>query len=168
MSFQHNRTLAVKYLKEIFGQWRYDLIEEVVHENYHMNESSVDLIKRHQVVKKGREAFHDRVESIRIGMPNMVFNILKIIAEEDGVITWWSWEGTQDGTLFGFPPKGKEMKIFGTNFFEIKDEKIYSSLTNFDTFSFLIQLGHALVQVDQEDLVLQYLKNLEEMGPLEF
>ena len=60
------------------------------------------------------------------------------------------------------------MKIFGTNYFEIKDGKIYSSLTNFDTFSFLIQLDHASVQMDQEDLVLQYLKNLEELGPLEY
>lgn len=166
MSFEHNRALAVKYLKEIFGEWNFDLIDEVVHEDYTMSESSVELIKRHQTVNKGRSALLDRIKSIRQGMPNMRFNILKIIAEKNGVITWWSWEGKQEGLLFGFPPKNKEMKIFGTNYFEIKDGKIYSSLTNFDTFSFLIQLDHASVQIDQEELVLQYLKSLEELGPL--
>ena len=28
MSFEYNRTLAVKYLKEIYGEWKFDLIDE--------------------------------------------------------------------------------------------------------------------------------------------
>ena len=166
MSYDHNRKLAVRYLKELITGWNYEKVDEILHPEYRLSASSVDIAVQEDEGLTGIKAFLRRIENIRKGMPDQVFHILKIIAEKDSVITWWSWEGTQTGELFGFPPKNRHMKVFGTMFFEIRDERIYTNLVNFDTFSFLIQLGHAAIKVDENELVLQYLENLEKLGPL--
>lgn len=164
--FDHNRKLAIRYLKEIIGEWNYDNVHEIMHPEYSLSDASVDIALQKEVGLVGMDAFIERTENLRKGMPNQKFHILKIIAEENSAITWWSWEGTQTGDLFGFPPKNRSMKVFGTMFFEIRDKLIYSTIVNFDTFSFLIQLGHASIKVDEDDLVMKYLKSLEELGPL--
>ncbi|OLS24996.1 MAG: hypothetical protein HeimC2_20510 [Candidatus Heimdallarchaeota archaeon LC_2] len=54
-------------------------------------------------------------------------------------------------------------KIYGTNHFTFKVGKFISQTVNFDSISFLVQLGHISVNEDQQKLVEQYLKRLEDM-----
>lgn len=159
---EENKIIAKKYLLELFGKWNLDLIDELIHDDYELSEKSVSVILQGGI-EKGKSAFAKRMVNFSKALPDLKYGIIKIIAEDDSVIVWWALRGTQAEELFGFPSKGKTVQVFGTNHFIFRDGKIINNTTNFDSFSFLIQLGHVTIHTDQEEMVMQYLKHLESM-----
>ncbi|OLS24995.1 MAG: hypothetical protein HeimC2_20500 [Candidatus Heimdallarchaeota archaeon LC_2] len=163
MSIEKNKILAKKFLLELYCRWNYDLVDELIHEDYELGKDSVSILAQARTLP-GKAAFVKRLKYYHKALPDMRYGIIKIISEEDNVIVWWAMKATQVGDFNDFPTKGKKVQIFGTHHFEIKDGKIISSTINFDTFSFLIQLGHIEVTNEQEDMVMEYLKRIEKLG----
>lgn len=159
MTIEKNKQIAKKYLLELYGKWNIDLVDELIHDEYVLSDNSVVLSSQYST-EKGKAAFLKRLIEFSKSLPDLKYGIIKIIAEEDSVIVWWALKATQVGEVFGFPSKGKTVQIFGTNHFIMEDGKIRSNTINFDTFSFLIQLGHVTINTDQEEMVMQYLKHL--------
>ncbi len=162
MSIEDNKIIAKKYHLEFCSKWNFDLIDEIIHEDYELHESSVGIVQKEEIVK-GKEGFRKRMKRFATAFPDLKYGIIKIIAEGDSVIVWWALRATQADEIFGFPSKGQKIQIFGTNHFTMKDGKIISNIINYDTFSFLIQLGHVTINTDQDDMVMQYLKHLESL-----
>ncbi|MCY3415097.1 MAG: ester cyclase [Candidatus Heimdallarchaeota archaeon] len=165
MSLEKNKNLACKFLTELYSKWQFDVIDEIIHDNYKISERSVSVIHLEESMPPGpgKQELKKRVQYFRKAMPNMRYTILKLIAEDDSVMAWWTWEGTQEDELFGFSPNYKSMKIFGTNLFKIKDGKILSTSVSFDTFSLLIQLGHVQIDQDQDEFIMKYLEKLRDL-----
>lgn len=162
MSLEFNKTLVQKYQLELFSKWKMDLIEEIIHENYKISPKSVSIVTSNN--PEGRENFRNRLIAIKMGMPDMSYEIITMVAEGNRVISYWTVKGTQKDVLFGFPSKGKFAKVFGTILFVFKDRKIISADVNFDSYSFLVQLGHVKIDKETSQDVLDYLKNVELMA----
>ncbi len=163
MTAEHNKNVARKFFLELCNKWNFDLFDELIHDDYEVSDHSASIALRGKL-EKGKIGFIKRLKHMSQSLPDTHYRILKIIAEDDGVIVWWALKGTQVGEFMGFPPKGQSAQVFGTNYFKMKDGKIISNILNFDTFSFLIQLGHVSIKTDEDQIVMQYLKHLENIN----
>ena len=165
MSLEHNKTIARQFLTELFSKWDFSLIEKIIHDDYRVSKNSVSIInfKDSLFNEPGKGNFRERLHYIRNGMPDLKFEVTKMVAEDNEVIAWYTWSGTQKGMLFGFPPKNKKVKIFATNYFTIQAKKIVSARITLDSFSFLYQLGHVDF-VQDESMMLRYLDDIERIN----
>lgn len=79
--------------------------------------------------------------NIKTIFPDYRFEIIDQIAEGDLVLTR-SWvRGTQQGEFLGQPGTGQTFEITLNNVMRIRDGKIVDEWDEFDTLSFLSQLG---------------------------
>lgn len=161
MSLQFHKELARKYHLELLGEWKLELVDEIIHQNYQISDDSAILVTSNRPL--GRENFRKRILEIKQGLPDLAFELITILAEDNRVMLSWNISGTQQGTLFGFGSKNRYVKTYGTTLLIIKDNMIISADIKFDTYSLLLQLGH--IKFDQENVkdVLEYLENVETM-----
>jgi steroid delta-isomerase-like uncharacterized protein len=73
--------------------------------------------------------------------PDAVFNVNKVIAEDDITVIHYTWQGTHKGEYMGIKPTGKSIKGTGIYIDRISKGQIIDSLTVQDTYGFLQQLG---------------------------
>jgi steroid delta-isomerase-like uncharacterized protein len=80
-----------------------------------------------------------------IAFPDLHFDILRTVADDDTVIYVWSAKGTHSGPLElptgTVPPTGKQAVIPGTLVATIKDGKIVREETYWNQVELLAQLG---------------------------
>ena len=78
--------------------------------------------------------------------PDLHFEVVRRIAQDNLVVLDWVSTGTHTGALRtpsgnSIPPTGKKGKIYGSTTYEFKDEKIAHSWTYWDRVAMLDQLG---------------------------
>lgn len=73
--------------------------------------------------------------------PDYRFEIIDQVAEGDLVLTRCWVRGTQQGEFFGHPGTGQTFEITLNNVMRLRDGKIVDEWDEFDTLSFLAQLG---------------------------
>lgn len=166
MSLEYNKSIACQFLNELYCKWDFSVIERIIHEDYFISKNSVSIINFQNDMPSGpgKRSLVDRVHYLYNAMPDLNFEITRVVAEENEVIVWYSWTGTQKGEMFGFPPKNKKVKIFATNYFTIQAGRILTTRITFDSFSFLYQLGHVDFISDDETMMLQYLDDIERIS----
>ncbi len=74
--------------------------------------------------------------------PDSVQTIKCLIAEEDLVAAWTTYEGTQQGPMGPFPPSGRKAKFDFGAVFRIEGGKIAEWWVTWDNVTILRQLGH--------------------------
>lgn len=163
---EYNKSIAKLFLCEMYTNWRYEIVNDIVHDDYFISRNSVAIINNLNSMPTGtgKKNMKKRVQYFRKAIPDSNYDIIKMVAEGDEVIAWWIWTGTQEGELFGFPASNQPFRIFGTNLFTIKEGKIVNTLVTFDSFSMLIQLGHVDLESAENVFLIQYLKNIEKIS----
>ena len=86
MSLEFNKEITRKYISELFVQWNYDLIDELIHKDYQFGEISrdrfTDTLEHPLAVGSGKEILISRLEVWRNAFPDLKIRILMQIAEE--------------------------------------------------------------------------------------
>lgn len=73
--------------------------------------------------------------------PDYSHTIKDMIAEDDEVVTRFSFHGTHKGAYMGIPATGKEIMLTSIMISRITDGKIAEEWQEFDGYSFMQQLG---------------------------
>jgi predicted ester cyclase len=74
--------------------------------------------------------------------PDSVQTIILLIAEDNLVAAWSTYEGTQEGPMGPFPPSGRKMQIDFGAVFRIEGGKITEWWVTWDNMTILSTLGH--------------------------
>ena len=90
---------------------------------------------------RGAEAFKAFLTELIAGLPDITVTVDDTIAEGDKVACRWTWNGTHDGPLFGFPPTGKPVQISGFTFYRIADGKVVEETGIGNTLGLMQQIG---------------------------
>jgi predicted ester cyclase len=89
----------------------------------------------HPISRKGRDPRDALKEELRLpfqAFPDQYFREELLIAEGEMVFLGWEMTGTNTGPLYGKPPTGKPVDLFGGELARIKDEKV---VEHFDHYS---------------------------------
>ncbi len=90
---------------------------------------------------RGPEGAKAVVATYRGAFPDVHFTIEDQIVEGDKVVTRWTGQGTNTGSLFGMPPTGKPATVTGIQIDRIAGDKIAKTWVNFDALGMMQQLG---------------------------
>jgi steroid delta-isomerase-like uncharacterized protein len=134
-----NKEAVRRLYQEIWNEGRIDQADQYVHEDFedHPPTRFWDLNLR------GPRALTDAVVQFHAAMPDFHDEPEQIVAEGDRVVYLGQISGTLQGEVFGFPPTGKSMKVWGVNFFRMEDGKVRERWGQFDVLGMVSQLGLA-------------------------
>lgn len=166
MSLEFNKEIVRRYLTELFVEWNYDLIDEIIHQDYQFGELSrdrfTDTLEHPLAVGSGKEILISRLEVWRNAFPDLKISILMQVAEDDTVIAIINATGTQQGEFMGTSPSNKKFSMLATQIFQFKENKIVSVDLLEDRFGIYLQLGRFQLDMDQNDVIKQYLKDIDQ------
>lgn len=166
MSLEFNKEIVRRYLTELFVEWNYDLIDEIIHQDYQFGELSrdrfIDTLEHPLAVGSGKEILISRLEVWRNAFPDLKISILMQVAEDDTVIAIINATGTQQGEFMGTSPSNKKFSMLATQIFQFKENKIVSVDLLEDRFGIYLQLGRFQLDMDQNDVIKQYLKDIDQ------
>jgi steroid delta-isomerase-like uncharacterized protein len=90
---------------------------------------------------KNLQSFEELARRFYKAFPDLHFETLEKVEENDNVALLWVATGTHIGKYNNIPPTGKKLKVRGTSFFELKNGKIIKSMFLWDGADMLRQMG---------------------------
>jgi steroid delta-isomerase-like uncharacterized protein len=94
------------------------------------------------VEHRGRTAIRDRARALLAAFPD--FRLEKIVLVIDGLrhADRWVMTGTHRGELFGIPPTGRQVRLYGSTFTTLRDDGLVVEDVHFtDGAALAAQLG---------------------------
>lgn len=90
---------------------------------------------------EGSEAMTDFYGTLFTALPDLHATTLDVVADEDTVWCRFVIEGTNEGSLFGFPATGKTVRWDETDTYRLANGKITELWTSPDVTSILYHIG---------------------------
>ena len=126
MSSIENKTIARKFVQEIFNQGNIDEAKNFV---------TQDLIYHGLDNVRGLEDFKNWILEDRKAFPDMQITVVDDFGEQDKVAMRWTLKGTFQNEYHGIPPTNKKFETQGVEIFHFENGKIKEAWTVFDTFN---------------------------------
>ena len=129
---EENKALARKFL-QMFELGEPSVADEIVAADYYNHDAPDPNL--------GSEGVKAAVTMFKNALPDAQLNIAFQLAEEDKVVTRYTWSGTHLGEYYGIPATGKRVNWTSTVTFRIDDGKIREAWLNSDRLGLMQQLG---------------------------
>lgn len=138
MAFEANATKFSRYITEVYGEGKLDLIDELCAPDCTLRGPHLPTVLR------GTAAMKRGAAGFRALFPDMQVTVEDVVAGEDHVVVRWTIHAThRGGPLFGLPATGQEGRF--TNaviaLFHLADGKIVDYWDHPDLLSMFRQLG---------------------------
>ena len=133
MSVSDNKSLARRFINEVFVQGRTESVDELVADDFTPH--------TWPGVEPGRESLRQAMKRIAAGLSNVRMDIEDVIAEDDKVVVRLTSSATQTGEFMKLPASGKRYSISETHIFRIVNGKIREHWHNADMLGMMRQLG---------------------------
>lgn len=127
-------------IKNLYDTWSQDdlsSIDALIAENYTIFSDPGDAWEEQTL---NREAYRTRLLYSRKAFPDLVFEVVRSIQENDLVAVVWRACGTHLGDLQGLPATGKKLSFSGQTMYLIKDGKVAGHWQTVDRLGFIQQL----------------------------
>lgn len=135
MTFNDNKLIARRLIEEVWNKGDVTLIDELVDPGYEGHDPVLGTYKR--------DGLTQAVQSYRSSFPDLKLEIVNQVADDRFVVTRWIARGTHLGPFMGVEPTKKFAVTSGIDLTEVRDGKIYSDFTEYDSLGLLKQLGVA-------------------------
>ena len=131
---QENKALVRRLMGEDISEGRLEVADEIIASDFfdHTNPPGM------QVGIAGHKAI---VTLFRGAFPDLNWGIDDLIAEGDKVVARTMMTGTHLGELFGIPPTGKRVAMYGVHVIRIAEGKIAEHWGSNDDLGLMRQLG---------------------------
>src|SRR6478609_3208467 len=106
------RALLIRFIEEVWNQGDVDAAARYIAPRYTVQHDPGDPWDGREL---DLEAYRERVRVARASCPDQRFELLMVVEDTGGsvVIATWRWVGTHTGTLSGFPPTGRPLRMTG-------------------------------------------------------
>lgn len=132
MSTETNKATVRRYLEQVIGKGRVDLIDEFMVENIALHGTGL---------APGLPALGQWVATLDSAFPDRQLSVDDVIAVGDRVVVRTTMTGTHQGELEGIPATGKAISQPAITIFQLANGKIVEGWYVSDHLSFMQQLG---------------------------
>ena len=137
MAAETNKSIVLRFYKDIFEQGKLNLADELFAADY-VND---DPHGPPGGWPHGPQGVKMIVTSYREAFPDIYYKIDEQLADGDQVVTRWTAGGTNTGSLMGMPPSGKKVRITGISIERIANGKIAATHVSLDLLGLMQQVG---------------------------
>jgi steroid delta-isomerase-like uncharacterized protein len=136
MSTAENKAVIAAFIEDVINQGRLERANDLV---------AVDFVELDPLPgqQQGREGLKDVIGGLRMSFPDMHWVVDEMIAEDDKVVTRFTWTGMQHGAFLGIPATGRSVTVKGVVIDQLASGKMVKSRILMDTMSMMQQLGAA-------------------------
>jgi steroid delta-isomerase-like uncharacterized protein len=131
---ENNKAVIRKFLEEVINQNRMGRADDLVGEDF----VELDPLPGQ---RQGREGLKEVLGMMRTAFPDMHWVVEEMVAEEDKVVTRFTWTGTHRGTFLGVPATGRSVKVKGVVIDQLAGGKMNYSRILMDSLGMMQQLG---------------------------
>jgi len=137
MSLQENKTLARRFLRDIWSEGKMNVADEILAPNFVMTLG----VKPFRV--DGPEGLKGLATRNRAAFQGLNYDLedAKIVAEEDRVVVPWIMTAKHVGQWGDSAPSNKDVSIKGMSFFRVVDHKLTECQVQNEALSLLRQVG---------------------------
>lgn len=126
-------TLVRTLIEEAFNQGKLNILEDIVHSNYHFSSTDSEL--------NGLDQLKDFIQSFGTAFPDLHLGIDHMFSSEANTCTSFTFTGTHKEDFMGIPATHKTVKVQGVVISSTQDGKIIEEREILDNLSFFQQLG---------------------------
>ena len=134
MSAAENKAIIRKYLDEAWTKRNVNILDELMAPHYARYLPGLDK-------PLDREAQKQRLAGFFTAMPNLVFIVDDLFAEEDRVVFRITIQGTHEGPFLGVAPTGKQLTVTAIDIARLENGKIVDHWGQMDMAGLMRQLG---------------------------
>jgi steroid delta-isomerase-like uncharacterized protein len=135
MSTEQNKAIVRQLIEEVINQNNFSLGEAII---------AADIIEHEELppgIPTGIEGTKIMFAMLHSAFPDFKATINDLIAEDDKVVVFMTWTGTQHSEFMGIPPSGKPMSINVMDIFRVADGKLVEHWGMMDSMAMMQQLG---------------------------
>jgi len=133
------KQVSRRILEDVFGNGKYEYLDQACDPGFVEHDPLTG--------DSDREAVKSNAQMYRAAFPDLKATILAQAAEGQNVATHWRMSGTHQNAILGIPATGKRIIVEGMTLDKFLGGKLTESFTQWDTLSFLQQLG-AVPRID--------------------
>jgi steroid delta-isomerase-like uncharacterized protein len=134
MSTAENKSVIAAFLEDVINQGRLERADDLVEPDF----VELDPLPGQ---RQGRQGLKEVIGGLRISFPDMHWVVDEMIAEDDKVVTRFTWTGTQRAPFLGVPATGKSVKVKGVVIDQLAFGKMAKSRIQMDMMGMMQQLG---------------------------
>lgn len=136
-----NKHILQRHFDEVLNQGKLGVIDEIYADNYVLDApvQTEGSVQSHGETY-GRDGLKRRVTLFRTAFPNIHFSVDNILAEGSQVAVQYTFSGTHTGQFGELSPTGQHIAVTGILIALVKDGKIESALSVFDSHDMMHQL----------------------------
>jgi steroid delta-isomerase-like uncharacterized protein len=127
-----NKALARAFFDEVWNQGDEAAIDRYIAPNAAGNDADFGA---------GREAFRAQWRKWRAAFPDLHFEVVDLVAEDDKVVTRWRLTGTHSAEFLGIPATGRRIDVEGMSLDRIENGMIAEGCDGWDNYGVRVQLG---------------------------
>ena len=134
MSATENKAVIAAFLEEVINQGRLERADDLV---------ALDFVELDPLPgqQQGRQGLKDVIGGMRAAFPDMHWVVDETIAEDDTVVSRFTWTGTHRGTFLGIPATGRRVTVKGVVIDQLVAGRMAKSRILMYTLSMMQQLG---------------------------
>lgn len=129
---ENNKILVRSAIGEMFNEHNITAVDKYIKE---------DLIQNNTGFPEGREARKQYFGMLFNAFPDLSVTIDKMMAEDDLVSVFLSWNGTHKGEFQGMPATNNPITMKTAHIFRIEDDMVAEQWEIFDTLDLLAKTG---------------------------
>lgn len=134
---ENNEAIARRIFEEVWQNHNYDVIDELVGENYVLHDPS---IPEGTEWPSGREGYRMMAE-MGAEVIDGSLDLEQLISAEDYVVSRWKQTGTHVGRMGSIEPTNEEVTITGIEIDRFEDGKLAETWQEVNMLPMLVQVG---------------------------
>jgi len=136
---ENEQTLR-KFFKQVWNEGNLDAVDEYVAQEYKIHSDPGDPWDG-QILDQ--EGFKNRLKISRIPFPDIKFEILEIVEQDNRIAVSWTMRGTNSGPMGDFEATGKTIEAQGLTIYYFEAGRITGHWQVADRLAVIQQLGLA-------------------------
>jgi steroid delta-isomerase-like uncharacterized protein len=136
MSAAENKKLLRRFYEEVCNQQRFELLDQLLAENYEHHNPSLPPEMQH-----GRAAFGQILRMFYGAFPDLQGTVETLIGEGDKVVARIRFRGTHRGELMGVPASGNPVDFSVIEIYRIANGQMVEGWAALDVLGVMQQIG---------------------------
>jgi predicted ester cyclase len=130
-SAEQRKALIRRFYDEAWNRGEYAVVDELF---------ALELARSLDAPPAGAEREKQHIATIRAVFADLQIVVQDVVVDTEAVAARWTMTGTDTGGFMGRPPTGREVEIWGVDFFHFEGQRVVGTWAGVDMLGLMVEL----------------------------